>query len=135
SGAASATVPVPRFAHVVIVVMENKNYSDIIGRPDEAPYLNGLAAGGAVFSNSFAVAHPSEPNYLALFSGSTQSLTSNNCPVNFSGTPHLGAELLAPRLTFAGYSESMPSAGYTGCGTYFSLGYVRAHNPWVDFSN
>jgi phosphatidylinositol-3-phosphatase len=135
SGAASATVSVPRFAHVVIVVMENKNYSDIIGRPDEAPYLNSLAAGGAVFSNSFAVAHPSEPNYLALFSGSTQGLTSNNCPVNFSGAPNLGAELIGARLTFAGYSESMPSAGYTGCGTYFSLGYVRAHNPWVDFSN
>jgi hypothetical protein len=39
---------------MVIVVMENKNYGDIIGRPDEAPYLNSLAAGGATFSNSYA---------------------------------------------------------------------------------
>jgi len=29
----------------------------------------------------------------------------------------------------------MPSAGYTGCGSYLSLGYVRTHNPWVDFTN
>jgi acid phosphatase len=135
SGVASAAGSVPRFDHVVIVVMENKNYSDIIGRPDEAPYLNSLAAGGAVFSNSFAAAHPSQPNYLALFSGSTQGVTSDNCPQRFASVPNLGAELIGARLSFAGYSESMPSAGYTGCGSYFSLGYVRTHNPWVDFSN
>jgi acid phosphatase len=134
-GAALAAGSVPRFAHVVIVVMENKNYSDIIGRPDEAPYLNSLASHGAVFSNSYAVAHPSQPNYLALFSGSTQGVTSNNCPRNFSKVPNLGAELIGAKLSFAGYSESMPSNGYTGCGSGLSLGYTRSHNPWVDFSN
>src|SRR6266480_2142400 len=82
SGPASAVVTVPRFDHVVIVVMENKNYGDIIGRPDEVPYLSRLAAAGAVFSNSYAITHPSQPNYLALFSGSTQGVTSDNCPQN-----------------------------------------------------
>jgi phosphatidylinositol-3-phosphatase len=135
SGNALASSPVPRFSHVVIVVMENKNYSAIIGQPGEAPYINKLAAGGAVFSNSYAVAHPSQPNYLALFSGSTQGVTSDNCPQNFKNVPNLGAELIGSGLTFAGYSESMPSAGYTGCGSYLSLGYIRTHNPWADFSN
>lgn len=132
---ASAASAVPRFDHVVIVVMENKNYGDIIGRPDEAPYLNSLAAGGALFSSSYAVAHPSQPNYLALFSGSAQGVTSDNCPQNFGHVPNLGSELIGSGLTFAGYSESMPAAGYTGCGSYLSLGYIRAHNPWADFSN
>ena len=132
---ASAAGTVPRFSDVVIVIMENKNYSDIIGRPDEAPYLNSLAAGGALFSNSYAVSHPSQPNYLALFSGSTQGVTSDNCPQNFKNVANLGAELISAKLSFAGYSESMPSNGYTGCGTSFSLGYVRSHNPWVDFGN
>jgi acid phosphatase len=132
---ASATGTVPRFDHVVVVVMENKNYSDIIGRPDEAPYINSLAAGGALFSNSYAVTSGSQPNYLALFSGSTQGVTNNNCPQNFKNVPNLGSELISAKLKFAGYAESMPSAGYTGCGTYFSLGYVRSHNPWVNFSN
>jgi len=135
SGAASAAGPVPRFGHVVIVIMENKNYGDIIGRPDEAPYVNSLAAGGAVFSHSFAVTHPSQPNYLALFSGSTQGITGDDCPHSFTGVPNLGAELISAGLSFAGYSESMASAGYTGCGSYLSLGYVRTHNPWVDFTN
>src|SRR5215831_17615548 len=97
SGAASAAGSVHRFSHVVIVVMENKNYSDIIGRPDEAPYLNSLAAGGAVFSHSFAVTHPSQPNYLALFSGSTQGVTSDSCPQNFKNVPNLASELISAK--------------------------------------
>src|SRR5690348_18294140 len=99
SGVASAAGSVHRFDHVVIVVMENKNYGDIIGRPDEAPYLNSLAAGGAVFSNSFAVTHPSQPNYLALFSGSAQGVTGDDCPHTFTGVPNLGAELINAGLS------------------------------------
>jgi acid phosphatase len=75
------------------------------------------------------VAHPSEPNYLALFSGSTQGLTDDSCPHTFTG-PTFGSELLGAGLGFAGYSESMPSAGFTGCG---SGDYARKHNPWVNF--
>jgi phosphatidylinositol-3-phosphatase len=132
---ASAAPVLPRFDHVVVVVMENKNYNAIIGRPDEAPYINKLAAAGATFSNSFAVGHPSQPNYLALFSGSTHGVRSDHCPENFMKVQNLGAELISAELSFAGYSESMPSPGYTGCGSELSLGYTRTHNPWVDFSN
>jgi acid phosphatase len=132
---AQAAATPPRFGHIVIVVMENKNFGAIIGQPGEAPYINKLATKGAVFSSSFAVAHPSEPNYLALFSGSTQGVTSDHCPENFTNVPNLGTELISAGLTFAGYSESMPRGGDTECGSELSLGYTRAHNPWVDFSN
>jgi phospholipase C len=135
AGTASASGSVPRFSHVVVVVMENENFDAIVGRPDEAPYLNGLAKGGAAFSQSFAVAHPSEPNYLALFSGSTHGLTDDSCPHNFKNAANLGAELIGKGLSFAGYAESMKSDGYKGCGSRASLGYTRSHNPWVDFGN
>jgi phosphatidylinositol-3-phosphatase len=135
AGTAFARGIVHKFGHVVVVVMENKNYNAIIGRRDEAPYINQLADHGAVFSNSFAVTHPSQPNYLALFSGSTQGVTDDKCPYNFTKIRNLGAELIRAGLSFAGYSESMPSQGYKGCGTELSLGYVRSHNPWVDFDN
>lgn len=136
SGQPSASVPppaatgLPRPDHVVVVVMENHAYSDIVGRRS-APYLNGLAAQGASFTQSFAVAHPSEPNYLALFSGSVQGVTDDSCPHTFSGA-NLGRELIAAGKSFAGYSESMPSDGYTGCS---SGTYARKHNPWVNFTN
>jgi phospholipase C len=124
----AATSTMPRFAHVVVVVEENHSYADVIGK-SSAPYLNSLAAGGALFTQSYAVTHPSEPNYLALFSGSTHGLTSDSCPHTYT-TQNLGSELIHAGLSFAGYSESMPSSGYTGC---TSGGYARKHNPWVDF--
>ena len=119
----------PRPSHTIVVMMENHSYSDIIGNQG-APYLNKLAAKGALFTRSFAVTHPSEPNYLALFSGSTHGVNSDVCPLNFHGR-NLASELRAKHDTFVGYSESLPSVGFTGCS---SGSYARKHNPWSDFS-
>ena len=121
---------IPRPDHVVIVVEENHAYSQIIGN-SSAPYINSLAKQGASFTNSHGVQHPSEPNYLELFSGSNQGVNDDSCPHTFS-TANLGSELLAKGLTFSGYSEDMPSVGYTGCNY---LKYYRKHNPWVNFTN
>ncbi len=129
------TVTLPHPDHVVIVIEENHSYADIIGSPN-APYINSLAQQGASFAHSYGVTHPSQPNYLALFSGSTQGLTSDDCPQMFSG-PNLGSVLLQARYSFAGYSEGMPSSGYTGCYApdSSSAKYARKHNPWVNFTN
>ncbi len=125
----------PKPDHVVIVMEENHSYSDIIGSSD-APYINALAAQGASFTNSHGVTHPSEPNYLALFSGSTHGLTSDACPKSYSG-PDLGSELINANDTFAGYSENLPNAGYTGCTAPSSSNalYARKHNPWVSMTD
>ncbi|MCL6445244.1 MAG: alkaline phosphatase family protein [Alicyclobacillus sp.] len=117
--------------HIVIVIEENHAYGEITGNP-QAPYINALMKQGATLTNYHAVQHPSEPNYLDLFSGSNQGVTDDSCPHTFS-TANLASELMAAHDTFGGYSESMPSVGYTGC-TWKWL-YVRKHNPWVDFTN
>lgn len=122
---------VPRYDHVVIVVMENHGLAQIVGNA-QAPYITALSLQGANFTNSHGVAHPSQPNYLALFSGSTQGVGSDSCPHTFAGVDNLGAQLVDAHLGFAGYSESMPSAGFTGCR---SGDYVRKHNPWVNFTS
>jgi hypothetical protein len=133
SATAATSGVIPRYDHVVIAVMENKSISSIVGNTTDAPYINSLLSSGVNFTQSYAVTHPSQPNYLALFSGSTQGITDDTCPHTF-GTDNLGHQLIAAGYTFAGYSETMPSIGYTGCG-YGTSGYVRRHNPWVDFSN
>jgi hypothetical protein len=93
--------------------------------------MNRLATQGAVFTQSFGVTYPSQPNYLALFSGSTQGITDNSCPHTFT-TPNLGHALIAEGLTFAGYSEDLPSVGSLIC----SVGlYARKHNPWVNWQD
>jgi phosphatidylinositol-3-phosphatase len=122
------TSPLPRPDHVVMVIEENHSYSQIIGSPD-APYINRLATQGALFTQSFGITHPSQPNYLALFSGSTQDVTDNSCPHTFT-TPNLGYALLSAGLTFAGYSEDLPSVGSLICSMEL---YARKHNPWVNW--
>jgi phosphatidylinositol-3-phosphatase len=120
----SSVEQIPRPDHVVIVIEENKSYTQIIGNM-AAPYINTLANSGALFSQSFAITHPSQPNYLALFSGRTQGIVDDRCPLSLSGD-NLATELRKKGFSFATYSESMPSIGYTGC----SYGpYFRKHNP------
>ena len=65
-GKKRAVVPQPD--HVVVVMLENEQRSSIIGST-HAPYLNRLAARGANLTHSYGLTHPSQPNYLALFSG------------------------------------------------------------------
>ncbi|MGW5745372.1 alkaline phosphatase family protein [Amycolatopsis sp. NPDC003861] len=126
-----AAAAVPAFDHIVLVMFENKKYSSINGS-SSAPYFNTLASQSAKFTNSFAITHPSQPNYVALFSGATQGVTDDSCPANLGAKANLGRQLIDAGKTFKGYSEAMPSDGYTGCS---SGTYRRKHNSWVDFSN
>ena len=61
---------VPQYDHIVVVMEENKNYNQIIGS-SLAPYINALANSGASLTNYHALVHPSQPNYFALYAGST----------------------------------------------------------------
>jgi len=125
---ANAVLPVPD--HVVICVMENHGYSQIIGS-SAAPFINSLASSNASFGASYALTHPSQPNYLMLFSGSNQGVTTDNLP---TGTPwstaNLGGSLINAGLTFTAYSQSLPAVGSTV--TTFGQ-YARKHAPWVDW--
>jgi len=129
--AAALVSAVPRPDHVVVVLFENKAYNQIIGS-SQAPYFNSLASQGAKFTQSFARTHPSQPNYIALFSGTRQGVSDDSCPQSFPSEVNLGSQLIAAGLTFKGYSEGLPSTGYTGCS---SGKYRRKHNPWVNFGN
>jgi len=112
-------------------VEENRSQTNIIGNKS-APYINQLAANGAMMAQSFAEVHPSEPNYYALFAGSTLGVTKNMCPVAGGDTPNLGSELLAAGYSFVGFAESLPAVGSPAC----SAGkYARKHVPWASFSN
>jgi len=126
--------------HIVIVVEENHGYDQIVNNPD-APYINSLIKQGLLFTDSHGVAHPSQPNYIALFSGATQGVKGDRCLEDETpySTSNLGHELLEYGYSFAGYSETMPENGFTGCGqgkSDYSNGsplYARKHNPWVDW--
>lgn len=119
----------PRPDHVVVVIEENRSYSQVMDRVKSDSYLHALTRRGMLLTQSYAVAHPSQPNYLALFSGSTQGSTDDDCPMSYNGE-NLASSLISQRLSFASFSESLPSSGNTVC---VAGGYQRKHNPAVNW--
>jgi hypothetical protein len=106
---------VPAYDHIVVVVEENHNFDEIIGSPD-APYINSLASGGALLTNYSAISHPSEPNYFALYAGSTFGVTDDNA--HSEPDPTLATILQNAGQTFTGFIEPDSPA---------------KHNPWESF--
>src|SRR4051794_8572585 len=131
SGSATVARPtVPRFAHVLVVVEENHAAGEVIGNR-AAPFMNSIARHGALLTRSYGITHPSYPNYLALFSGSTHGITDDSCPHYYRGS-NLGSQLRAHGFSFAGYADGLPATGYRGC-THGA--FARRHAPWIDFRN
>lgn len=111
--AAAPSLPLPD--HIVLVLMENHSYAGIMEGPS-APFLQELGRRGAVFENSFAVEHPSQPNYYALFTGSTWDVHDDD--YHSFKQPTLAGQLKGINRSFAGYAESAAP---------------RKHLPWESF--
>ncbi|MBV9236717.1 MAG: hypothetical protein JOZ94_12850 [Xanthobacteraceae bacterium] len=150
--------------HIVIVIEENHDKDQIVGNPNASYINNTLIKDGLYYSNAHGTDHPSQPNYLELFAGANPGVQGVNSPLqqhypagvdpnspavqnalnngdNYNtaqpfSIPNLGAELLAAGKSFAGYSEGLPSAGFTGAqanGINGNRAYVEKHNPWAQF--
>jgi hypothetical protein len=124
----------PKLAHVWVIVLENKAFDAIIGSPD-APFLNELAATSGLATRYVSVAKPSQPNYIALFSGSTQRVIDND-PHDIAA-PNLADQLESAGRTWRVYAENVPPDcstaetaldGPDGPGTY-----ARKHEPAISF--
>ena len=139
--ASAVAAPPHRYDHVVIVIEENTDYAQVLGNRVDAPFINELADGGVNFTECYAITHPSQPNYLHLFSGDNQGVVDDSTPATYPWTtPNLGAALLAAGATFGGYSEDLPAIGDRDTtatnvvigGVTYKL-YRRKHNPWANW--
>ena len=135
AGVAAKTPPglegVPRYAHIVVILEENKDYEQIMS-PASAPHIAALAKTYGLAGQFFGEVHPSEGNYIALLGGDTFGIHDDdayyckpgvvdpNCPSatkqtpypdHTIGAPHLGDQLLAAGLTWKGYNEDLPAPG------------------------
>jgi hypothetical protein len=123
------------YSHIFVIVLENVGYENVIGSAN-APYINDtLLPQATLYTNSFAVAHPSLPNYLALFAGSTFLVTNDQCidgdlPNGPFDAPNLYSELGKVGKIALGYMEDLPFNGYPGCQSGL---YVQRHNPFMFF--
>ena len=125
---APASVRVPDFTHVVIVVFENHEATTIAGNP-EAPTFTVLGAQYARLTRYDGVTHPSLPNYLALVSGSTYGIT-RDCTDCIIAARSLADTLELAGKTWKTYAEDLPSPGYTGA---FAGNYAKKHDPFLYF--
>jgi acid phosphatase len=116
-GAASAQPheTMPAIDHIVVVMMENHTYSEIYKNPN-APFINALSNYGVTFTQSHGIGHPSQPNYIALFSGSAQGISDDY--VHSLAGPNLALKLKEKGKRFVGY---------------FEVASPRKHNPWESF--
>jgi phospholipase C len=111
---------VPRFDHVVVLVLENENFDNSWGPDSPAHYLNSLRARGVFADQYFATGHASLDNYVAMVSWQPANpLSSSDClAVNLwtcvqpqsamANGRNLGDQLDDAHVSWKGYMDSMP---------------------------
>lgn len=115
-------------------MFENKDAAEILSG-GQAPYLASLATEYAYAANYRAITYPSQPNYIALFSGSTHGVADNE--LHDIDAPNLADQIEEAGLSWRVAAENMAPGCFTGA---FSLDgrdgegiYVRKHNPAISF--
>jgi hypothetical protein len=129
----------PNFSHVYDIWFENKEYSSIVGS-SSAPYINSLIAKYGLSTSFYAERHPSEPNYIAQTSGSTQGVTDDGV-YNLS-VGNLFDQITVSGRTWKSVQQGYPGNCYTGSsssavvdGVGKSGSYVRKHNPAISYTS
>ncbi|MDD5371127.1 MAG: alkaline phosphatase family protein, partial [Anaerolineaceae bacterium] len=135
TGPALPTLPVrlptpglPNFSHIIVILLENHDYSAVVGNTQQMPNFNRWIDQYTLLTQYYAVSHPSLPNYLALIGGDTFGIQSD-CSDCFVNAPSLPDQIEASQRTWKTYQEDMPSACFTGS----SGQYAQRHNPFIYF--
>jgi hypothetical protein len=126
----AAALPLSHASHVVVIVMENEEATSILGSA-AAPYANALARRYGVATQSYAVAHPSLPNYLALTSGSVDGVESD-CTECHVAARNIVDQLEAARISWRAYLEDQPGSCFRGAR---AGGYAKKHNPFIYYDD
>jgi hypothetical protein len=133
---------VPQYDHIFVIVEENHGFTDVIGNP-AAPNLNALAQQYGLATDYHGVAHPSEPNYVAMLGGNTFGVKDDNpYYLNRVDKPSLISQLDAAGKSWKAYLQGVPHPGYQGiCYPANCNGapdkdplYVSKHNPIPNFT-
>src|SRR5215472_4600424 len=122
---------IPRYQHIVEIMMENTSFSTIIGN-SLAPNINALASKFGLATDYFGVTHPSEPNYVANVGGSFFGIQDDNqfyCTPAMASTdptcagttvnhtisaPNIASQLTARGKTWKGYFQNLPPIPSSG---------------------
>src|SRR5437763_10133573 len=93
-----------RLDRAFVIVLENHSKHSVIGDPN-APFITSLAHRYGEAAKYFGVTHPSEPNYVAMISGSNW-FTNNDDPANRFAHDNLVDTLTAHHISWGAYMEA-----------------------------
>src|SRR5437867_4746747 len=127
------------FQYIVTILMENKGLCDVTpsvvsgcsSSSIPAPYLTTLAQTYGFSTHYTAVDHPSEPNYVALFGGSTFGYTSDGYCCFQLNAPNLVDRLETAGLTWKAFAEDASGSGTCN----FMPPRWGDHYPFIGFSD
>ena len=120
------------FDHVFIIMMENTGYNTLVGNPN-APFINFVAATSGLATNYFGISHPSQPNYIAATSGSTNGVADDNDTT--IDVPNIVDQLESHGKSWKGYMQSYSLCATPrahACGNQL---YERKHNPFITYKD
>lgn len=120
------------FQHVFVIMMENTGYNALIGNPN-APWINQAAQTYGLATNYYGVTHPSQPNYIAATSGSTNGVTGDG-HVDLSVT-NIVDQLESHGKTWKAYMQSLSLCTTKlddACGNQL---YERKHDPFASYTD
>lgn len=121
--------------HAYVIMLENHSEQSVIGDPN-MPYLTSLANEYGQATNYYGVTHPSQPNYVAMISGSNWWTNSDN-PANRYDHTNIVDTLEQAHLSWAAYMEAMPANDKLT--DYWPSSsnplYASKHNPFVLFND
>jgi hypothetical protein len=119
-------VPASRSSHVVVIMLENREYDRIVGSR-KAPYLNQLIRTSGLATRFYGTQHPSLPNDIALTGGSTFGIDSD-CKYCHIKSTNLVDQLEGAGISWKAYIDDMPAFCYGGA---LAGGYAKKHNPFA----
>jgi phosphatidylinositol-3-phosphatase len=124
------------FDYVTIILMENNGLCDILttnpggcSGTGSGTYMTSLASTYGLATHDTAITHPSEPNYIALTSGSTSGITSDgNCCFQLSGSNIIDRIEASGRMWKA-FAEDATNSGTCS----FTPPRIADHFPFLEF--
>jgi phosphatidylinositol-3-phosphatase len=126
--------PAPPVAHVVVVMLENLSYKEVIGSK-AAPFQTRLARECGNATSNFGATHSSAANYLGISAGEyPQASTPHGCATVKTcadSSDNLYRQLSTAGLTWDAFIEAMPSP----CDPASSGDYKIGHNPVIFYTD
>jgi phosphatidylinositol-3-phosphatase len=123
------------YDHIFVIVEENTEFGNIIGNPS-MPTINALAQKHGSATNYFGTTHPSEGNYVSLVGGDDYGIH-DDAPytTHLIDKPSIVDQLEAAGLTWKGYFQNMPIAGFASSCYPSECLYASKHDGFVNFTH